>query len=135
MPAMPPKFDITRPQIEAVVANFYARIRDDAHLGPVFAAHVTDWDAHEEKIARFWANMILNERQYDGNPLLVHRAAGNVRPGMFEPWLALFDQVLEEELSPGQAKAWSGMAHRIGQTLRAGMAMTDKGEGGAPMIG
>ena len=135
MSANPAKFNVTRPEIERVVAAFYARVRDHAALGPVFAAHVTDWTAHEAKIASFWANAILYERVYDGNPLRVHRAAGNVRPGMFEPWLELFDAVLKEELRDDQAQAWSALAHLIGRSLRAGMAMPAKGAGGAPLLG
>ncbi|MGH1357088.1 MAG: group III truncated hemoglobin, partial [Thalassovita sp.] len=114
MASIPPKFDIARTDIERVVHAFYDMVRQHPGLGPVFAAHVTDWDKHEEKIIRFWANAILNERDYDGNPLAVHRDAGNVRPGMFEPWLALFDMTLRLELRPEQAKAWSELAHRIG---------------------
>ena len=40
----------------------YAAIHQNPGLGPVFAAHVTDWPAHEAKIAAFWRNAILMER-------------------------------------------------------------------------
>lgn len=120
-PALPPRFDITADEIDRVVGEFYAVIRTHPGLGPVFAAHVHDWPAHEAKIARFWRNAILFERSYDGNPLVVHQAAGDVRPGMFEPWLALFDAVLARNLRPDQAAAWSELAHRIGRGLRAGV--------------
>ncbi|MFZ7090343.1 group III truncated hemoglobin [Primorskyibacter sp. 2E233] len=134
MSANPPKFDITRDEIERVVAAFYARIRTHPGLGPIFAAHVTDWPPHEAKVAGFWANAILHERSYNGNPLEAHRAAGNVRPGMFETWLALFDQVLRQELEPDQARAWSALAHKIGQSLRAGVVERIKGPGGVPIL-
>ena len=119
--ANPPRFDITDDQIAAVVHEFYAVIREHPGLGPVFAAHVHDWPAHEDKIIRFWRNAILHERSYSGNPLLVHRAAGNVRPGMFDAWLGLFDSVLRRELPPATAEAWSALAHRIGRGLRYGL--------------
>ncbi|WP_299643760.1 group III truncated hemoglobin, partial [uncultured Ruegeria sp.] len=67
-PTLPPRFPATPEQINAQVRAFYARVRQDAVLGPVFANHVTDWSAHEEKIASFWRNAILFERSYDGNP-------------------------------------------------------------------
>ena len=95
-----PRFPVTPEQIDAVVADFYAFVREHPGLGPVFARHVTDWPTHEAKIARFWRNAILFEKGYDGNPLAVHRAAGNVRPGMFDPWLGLFDMVLRRNLPP-----------------------------------
>ena len=123
-----PRFDITEDQIARVVATFYACIREHPGLGPVFAAHVQDWPAHEAKITRFWRNAILHERGYDGNPLVVHRAAGNVRLGMFDVWLGLFDRVLRLELPPETAAAWSVLAHRIGRGLMFGM----QGAEGAP---
>ena len=85
-------------------------------------------------MADFWANAILFERSYDGNPVVVHREAGNVRPGMFDTWLALFDHVLAQELREDQAQAWSALAHRIGASLRAGVLDKMKGEGGVPIL-
>ncbi len=117
-----PRFPITRPQIASVLAQFYGRVRLDPVLGPVFAAHVTDWVAHEAKIADFWANAILSERSYDGNPMQAHIAAGNVATDHFARWLALFDEVLDNELPPELAVAWSHLAHRIGRGLSMGLA-------------
>jgi len=125
---IPPRFDISQDQIARVVATFYACVREHPALGPVFAAHITDWPAHEAKITRFWRNAILHERVYDGNPLAAHRAAGNVRLGMFSVWLGLFDSVLKLELPADTATEWSALAHRIGRGLMFGM----QGAEGAP---
>lgn len=134
MPNPNARFDVTATEIDAVVADFYAQVRAHAVLGQVFAAHVSDWPAHEAKIAAFWRNAILLERGYDGNPMQVHRAAGNVRPGMFDAWLALFDSVLVRRLQPKTAQAWSTLAHRIGQGLRYGLVDTPKAGDGAPLL-
>ena len=115
------RFPISPEQIDQVVAAFYARIRTHPKLGPVFASHVTDWPEHEAKIGRFWRNAILLERGYDGNPMAVHAAAGNVRPGMFDDWLALFDETLTQHLPQDTAEQWSVLAHRIGRGLRYGL--------------
>lgn len=125
--AQPPRFPITPDQIALVVAEFYAVIRLHPGLGPVFAAHVSDWPAHEEKIARFWRNAILHERSYDGNPFAVHHAAGDVRAPMFDVWLGLFDSVLRRHLPPETAQSWSALAHRIGRGMRMGLE-----QGGVP---
>lgn len=127
------RFAITAAEIDRVVAEFYAVVRSHPGLGPVFAAHVTDWPAHEEKIARFWRNAILLERSYDGNPMQAHRDAGNVRPGMFEIWLGLFDSVLRRELPAETAAAWSALAHRIGAGLRYGL-VEKVGPSGIPSL-
>jgi len=132
--ALPPRFDISRPQIERVVAAFYASVRRHPGLGPVFAVHVTDWPAHEAKVADFWANSILHERSYDGSPMAAHVKAGNVKPGMFSTWLDLFDATLRAELPPETAAAWSALAHRIGRSLRAGVVDRDSLPGGIPKL-
>lgn len=131
---IPPRFEITPEEIDRVVAEFYSAIRVHPGLGPVFAAHVTDWPAHEAKIAAFWRNAILFEKSYDGNPLAVHKAAGNVRPGMFDPWLGLFDSVLKRNLRPQTAAAWSALAHRIGQGLRYGVVEAQRFDDGVPKL-
>ncbi|MEI4232060.1 group III truncated hemoglobin [Roseovarius sp. D22-M7] len=132
--ALPPRFDITRPEIERVVAAFYAAVRAHPGLEPVFAVHVTDWPAHEAKVADFWANAILHERSYDGSPMSAHVQARNVRPGMFSTWLDLFDSVLHAELRPDQAAAWSALAHRIGRSLRAGVVERETLADGVPKL-
>ena len=119
--ALPPRFPITADQINLVVAEFYAVVRQHPGLGPVFAAHVSDWPAHEAKIARFWRNAILMERSYDGNPFAIHRDAGDVRAPMFDVWLGLFDSVLRRHLPAETAQSWSALAHRIGRGLRMGV--------------
>ncbi|MFD1882225.1 group III truncated hemoglobin [Paracoccus pacificus] len=118
---IPPRFPVTPEQIDRVVAVFYAAVRRHEVLGPVFGNHVTDWPAHEEKIARFWKNAILYERNYGGNPMQVHLAAGDVRAAHFAPWLALFDETLRRTLPAETAAAWSTLAHRIGAGLRMGV--------------
>ncbi len=134
MSRLPPRFPVTPDEINRVVADFYAAVRVHPGLGPVFAAHVTDWPAHEEKIARFWRSAILMERSYDGNPLQVHREAGNVMPGMFSVWLDLFDNVLKRTLAPETATAWSALAHRIGQGLRYGVTPQTNDAAGIPIL-
>lgn len=132
--ALPPRFAVTRPEIERVVAAFYAAVRAHQMLGPVFAVHVDDWPAHEAKVADFWANTILHERSYEGSPVAAHVKAGNVRPGMFDSWLNLFDATLRAELSADQAAAWSALAHRIGRSLRAAVVDREKLPGGVPKL-
>ena len=128
------RFPITPDQIETVVAAFYAAVRTHPTLGPIFASHVSDWPTHESKIGLFWRNAILLERGYDGNPMAVHKAAGNVHPGMFDPWLALFDATLTRELPSETAKSWSALAHRIGRGLRYGLVDTAKTASGVPLL-
>lgn len=134
MSSLPPRFRISEAEIDRVVAAFYARIRHHPMLGPVFAVHVENWPEHEAKIARFWKGSILHQPGYDGSPMVAHRAAGNVKPGMFSVWLGLFDQVLRDELAPATAEAWSALAHKIGTSLRAGVVDRETLPGGVPKL-
>lgn len=119
---VPPRVDVTPDQIDRVVAAFYAAVRADAVLGPVFAAHVHDWPPHEAKIGRFWRNALLGDGGYSGNPMQVHRGAAGLKPEHFAHWLTIFDGVLVQVLPDGPAKGWSVIAHRIGRGLRLGLA-------------
>ena len=129
---IPPRFAITAQQIDATLAEFYACVREHPGLGPVFHRHVSDWPEHEAKIARFWRNAILLERAYDGNPMAVHIAAGDVRAQMFAVWLGLFDSVLNRTLPADTAAAWSALAHRIGRGMQ--MAVQDRDGAGPPKL-
>ncbi|WP_298864092.1 group III truncated hemoglobin [uncultured Sulfitobacter sp.] len=118
---MPPRIAVSEAEIDRVVSQFYARVRVNPDLGPVFDFHVTDWPTHEEKIGRFWRNALLLHRSYEGNPMQIHKEAGNVRAEHFAIWLLLFDEVLAQELSRPLALAWSTLAHRIGRGLSYGL--------------
>ncbi|MFV2053333.1 group III truncated hemoglobin [Aliiroseovarius sp. YM-037] len=131
---MPPRISVTEVQIDRVVSRFYARVRAHPALGPIFAAHVDDWPTHEEKIGRFWRNALLLQRCYDGNPMRVHKEAGNVRSAHFPVWLSIFDSVLQEELPPPLAQSWSALTHRIGRGLSFGLPQQD-GPGPVPYLG
>ena len=91
---------------QAQVTAFYARVRQDPLLGPIFNRHVTDWPAHEDRIAAFWRNAILYERGYSGNPQRVHIERPDVKPEMFAHWLDLFEEVAHGTLPPETATPW-----------------------------
>lgn len=116
---------LTADQIDTVVRKFYAAVRQDPDLAPVFANHIHDWAEHENKIASFWRNAILREWSYAGNPMQKYHAAGDVKPEHFPIWLGLFDDVLHAELPPHLAQEWSRLAHRIGQGLSYGLTISN----------
>ncbi|WBL32653.1 group III truncated hemoglobin [Sinirhodobacter sp. HNIBRBA609] len=134
MSGIPPRFEITEAEIDLVVARFYARVRVHPVLAPIFAAHVEDWPAHEAKIARFWKGAILFQPGYEGSPMIAHRRAQNVEAAHFPQWLAAFDEVLKETLSPQAAAGWSALAHRIGQGLRMGVEDIGRPSGIVPTL-
>jgi hemoglobin len=126
---LPPRIDVTRTEIERVVAVFYKRIRSHPTLGPVFAKSIPStrdaWGPHEAKIANFWANAILHERSYSGNPMAVHMSTPHVHADHFPLWLDLFEECLREILTPRQADSFNAFARRIGRGLQMGMIYRD----------
>jgi len=45
---------IDEAMIERLVRGFYARVRGDDVLGPIFAAKIDDWEPHLQKMFAFW---------------------------------------------------------------------------------
>lgn len=131
---MKPRIEVARSDIEQVVHAFYARVRAHPVLAQVFARHVDDWPAHEEKITRFWANALLFEGDYDGNPMQAHMQAQNVKPVHFDHWLGLFDDTLYANLPSHLAIQWSLLAHRIGRGLSMGVEDIHRPQDQAPKL-
>ncbi|MGC8806852.1 MAG: group III truncated hemoglobin [Thiomonas sp.] len=102
--------------LERVVRRFYAHARIDPDLGPMFSAHVADWETHYARMVDFWASVALLAGRYHRNALQAHRPLA-LRPMHFERWLALFDQTLQEEVSPQAHQHLMSIAQRIAATL------------------
>lgn len=103
-----------RPLVEA----FYARVRRDPLLEPVFAAAMSDWPDHHRRLADFWSSVMLTSGRYKGNPVALHmRHAEALTPERFERWLALRRQTSDEMLPPAAAAAVQAKAERIAESL------------------
>ncbi len=57
-----------------MVNAFYAKIREDELLGPIFKQHIADdqWPAHLEKLTDFWESNLLGVAKFRGNPPATH---------------------------------------------------------------
>ncbi|MGB8622216.1 MAG: group III truncated hemoglobin, partial [Paracoccaceae bacterium] len=64
-------------------------------LGPIFAARITDWAPHLERMCAFWSSVALMTRRYHGAPIAA-RAGLPVTWAHFERWLALFRETAHE---------------------------------------
>ncbi|GHA51679.1 hypothetical protein GCM10008927_16400 [Amylibacter ulvae] len=92
-------------------------------MAPIFAISISAdaWPSHEDKITRFWANAILHERDYQGNPMQAHRTQGHIHAEHFPIWLDLFQQSAEQVLPPSKAAFMIRLARRIGASLQMGI--------------
>lgn len=107
--------------IERLVTAFYARARADALLGPVFGAHIVDWDTHLSRMSSFWASVALMSGTYHGNPMGRHLGLP-VDALHFDRWLALFEETAAEVCPQAAADHFIERARRIAQSLELGIA-------------
>ena len=120
----------TEATLRALVDDFYAQVRADPELGPLFEAAVVDWPAHLERIAAFWSSALLGSGAYKGDPFGRHRPhAPRMTPAMFERWLALWGRATEAHLTPAAADSARSKATRIAAGLRMALLPHDPGDG------
>ncbi|MBS7543885.1 group III truncated hemoglobin [Ancylobacter oerskovii] len=118
--------------LAALVRAFYARVRRDAELGPVFNEAVSDWPAHLDTLTAFWSSVMLASGRYGGRPVPAHfRHRDRISPALFSRWLALWGQTADELMEPQVAQALKLRAARIGQSLQFALFARME-EGGAP---
>ena len=113
----------TEADLRAVVHGFYARVRQDPELGPLFADAVADWDEHLQRLTDFWTSLMPGSGRYRGDPASVHLAhAARVSPALFQRWLALWRRSSDERLPAAQARAVQERAARIADHLQRVLA-------------
>ncbi|MCF2502156.1 group III truncated hemoglobin [Dyadobacter sp. CY107] len=82
--------------IKLLVDSFYAKVRADALLSPVFNERISDnWPQHMEKMYKFWQTVLLKEHTYYGSPFTPH-AMLQVDHAHFEKWIDLFVGTIDE---------------------------------------
>jgi hemoglobin len=108
----------TEEQIGRLVDAFYAKVRADAALGPVFERAIDDWGPHLETMRRFWSSVMLSSGRYKGNPVAVHRRVQGIDPALFDRWLALFDETCRELFDDALTAAFNDRAMRIAESLK-----------------
>lgn len=114
---------ISEDMIRRLVHAFYARIRADALLGPVFNDAIENWDAHLGKLCAFWSSVMLMSGRYKGTPMQAHAQLAAITPAHFEQWLALFHDTAIETCPRGAAQLFVDRANRIAESLKLGIAL------------
>ena len=110
---------LTPERIEVLVHTFYGRVQQHPDLGPVFAARISDWPPHLERMVNFWRTILRGEHlfapQLRGGPPQLHRAIEELTSKHFDQWLALFEDVCGDVFPPpiaayviGKAKVMRG---------------------------
>jgi hemoglobin len=113
----------TDDQIETLVADFYAQIRRDPELGPIFLRAIgEDWTAHLKTMCDFWSSVMNTTGRYKGKPIPAHLKLPGIEPRHFERWLRLFSETAYRLFDPGLAALFVQRAERIAESLKLGFA-------------
>jgi len=105
--------------LERLIPIFYARVRADADLGPVFDDAIDDWPHHLDKLVAFWSSVMLTSGRYKGNPMIAHlKHKPRITPELFDRWLALWAETTDAVMAPSAAAALQAKARRISESLQ-----------------
>lgn len=110
----------TRTDVAQLVDAFYARIRSDDLLGPIFNGHIEEhqWPSHLEKLTDFWESNLFGTGIFRGNPsgkhLNVDRASGyKIDQKHFGRWLMHWFQTVDSLYHGDKADRTKAFARKI----------------------
>lgn len=111
-------------EVSNLVHAFYARVRQDEVLGPIFETHVDDWDHHLAKLVDFWSSILRRTGRFSGAPMPKHAALPGLSADLFQRWLGLFRDIAQAQPNRAMGEQACAMAERIAQSLWMGYQMS-----------
>lgn len=87
--------------VATLVSTFYAKVRKDKVLGPIFNASITDWECHLALLTDFWETQLFLKRTYFGNPVTAHQEVDkkmnhSITSEHFGLWLNLWFETIDQ---------------------------------------
>jgi hemoglobin len=112
---------ISETSIPKMVDRFYARIREDAVLSPIFESRLAGkWDEHLPRMYAFWTKVLLGTGEFESNVFGKHMALTGIGKEHFVRWLALFRMTAIEVFGIEEAEIPIQVAERIASSLQLG---------------
>lgn len=115
--------------ITGLVHEFYARIRADEVLGPIFDSRIEDWPHHLGRMVGFWKAVLRGEPTFKpserGPPPLLHRQIPGLTHEHFDRWLGIFADVATDTFPPREATCVLAAAQRIAVALSRHLPPTE----------
>jgi hemoglobin len=103
--------------ISRLLRHFYADVRQDPLIGPIFNAKIKDWKHHLEIITSFWETLIGGPSSYARTMPMKHLPL-RLREEDFERWLFLWQANCRAQLPSDVAKEMIDLASQIAHRLR-----------------
>jgi len=114
----------TEDEIVFLVHSFYGRVRADEALGPIFDAHVQNWDTHLAKMVDFWSSSLRGTARFRGTPMPKHVALPGLSSELFGRWLTLFGQTTATLRNVPMRQRAEDLARRIAESLWYGYQLS-----------
>lgn len=115
---MPATIQLSEQSIANLVNTFYARVRQDTLLGPVFNGAIGDhWPEHLATLTDFWTSVLLASGRYKGNPMMAHLAIPQMDPQHFSRWIELWRETSANIFGPEISSALVAKASMMGERL------------------
>jgi truncated hemoglobin YjbI len=112
---------ITEASIREMVDKFYARVREDPVLSPIFESQLAGkWDQHMPRMYAFWTKVLLGTGEFQANVFGKHMALNGIGKDHFVRWLALFKMTAIGVFGIEDAAAPIEVADRIASSLQLG---------------
>jgi len=119
--------DITGlPDIKTFVDDFYAKVRKDDFIGPIFMNTIEDWTPHLDKMYGFWNAALFNVPGFKGNPFAKHTPL-KIEPAHFDRWLLLFNQTIDANFKGSMANVTKNRAQLMATMFMKRLAMLGDG--------
>jgi hemoglobin len=112
---------IDETMIETLIRGFYAQVRKDPLLSPIFESRISEWEPHLENMFAFWSSLTLQTGRHHGQPMAKHMPLA-VDARHFDRWLALFEETAREICPPAAAERFIERARRVAESLELGVA-------------
>jgi hemoglobin len=91
-----------REDVNKLVNAFYAKIRLDELLGPIFNSHIAEesWPIHLSKLTDFWETNLFGIAKFKGSPTAKHRSVDKnlnytIEQTHFGRWLQLWFETID----------------------------------------
>lgn len=115
-----------REDVQVLVSTFYAQVRKDTILGPVFNTLIReeDWPVHLNRMIDFWECNLFFRPTFKGNPMQAHRkvdADYNYQTDghHYERWVELWYQTVDGHFVGQKAELAKTRAMNMGKLLLA----------------
>ena len=108
--------------VQLLVNTFYHKVKSNTLLNPIFEnVAKIDWDHHLPKMYDFWTSILLGKSVYKGNPIPKHVDLNfrvKLTPELFNQWLMLFSETIDELFSGSNADEAKVRAQSIAEIMR-----------------